>query len=316
VDAEALLATARRPLVIGIGGGGDVVGALATAEACRLYAGADPVVGGVAWERTPIDPLPGPRSVAEIEGPVGRSAPAVVLAGPDTAVRANGVRFAESHMARFLGRETVLVDVTTGPGPVAEGLGAAATALEADLLVFVDVGGDALATGSEPGLASPLCDAVMLAAAARLAGRRPRPVLGAIFGPGCDGELTLEEVSRQISALGAAGALAGVRGLTPAVAERLEGAMRAVPTEASAQAVRCFRGERGAAPIRGGQRSVPLSPAGATTTFFDVRTALRVAAPLAAAVLEATDLEHANEILHARGVRTELDAERERAGTS
>ena len=316
MDAEALLATARRPLVIGIGGGGDVVGALATAEACRLYAGAYPVVGGVTWERTPIDPLPGPRSVAEIEGLVGRLAPAVVLAGPDTAVRANGARFAESRMARFLGHETVLVDVTGGPGPVAEGVEAAATALDVDLLVFVDVGGDVLATGSEPGLASPLCDAVMLAAAARLAGGSSRPVLGAIFGPGCDGELTLDEVAGQISMLGGAGALAGMRGLTPAVAERLEGAIRAVPTEASAQAVRCFRGARGAAPIRGGQRSVPLSPAGATTTFFDVPTALRVAAPLAAAVVGATDLEHANQMLNARGVRTELDAERERAGTS
>jgi len=315
VDAEALLAAARRPLVIGIGGGGDVVGALGTAEACRLYAGADPVVGGVAWERTPIDPLPGPRSVAEIEGTVGQLARSVVLAGPETAVRANGARFAESHMASFLGRETVLVDVTGGPGPVAEGIDAAATALDADLVVFLDVGGDALGTGSEPGLASPLCDAVVLAAAARLADGR-RPMLGAVFGPGCDGELTLEEVADRISVLAAAGALAGMRGLTPAVADRLAGAIGTVPTEASAQALRCFRGERGPASIRGGQRTVPLSPAGATTTFFDVTAALRGAAPLAAAVKDAADLEHANDILNGLGVRTELDAEREHAGGS
>ena len=58
-DADALLSAARRPLVLGIGGGGDVVGALATAEACRAH-GARPVVGGVTWERRPIDPRPGP----------------------------------------------------------------------------------------------------------------------------------------------------------------------------------------------------------------------------------------------------------------
>ena len=40
------LATAKRPLVIGIGGGGDVVGALAVAEHCRLFHGANPIVGG------------------------------------------------------------------------------------------------------------------------------------------------------------------------------------------------------------------------------------------------------------------------------
>ena len=35
IDADELLSRSRRPLVLGIGGGGDVVGALATAEACR-----------------------------------------------------------------------------------------------------------------------------------------------------------------------------------------------------------------------------------------------------------------------------------------
>ena len=58
-----------------------------------------------------------------------------------------------------------------------------------DLIVFLDVGGDALAHGDEPGLGSPLCDAVMLAAADLLA-EREVPVLGALFGTGCDGELT------------------------------------------------------------------------------------------------------------------------------
>ena len=67
-DADALLAASRRPLVIGVGGGGDVVGALAVAESCRQLHGASPVVGGVTWERRPIDPRPGPRSVGEIEG--------------------------------------------------------------------------------------------------------------------------------------------------------------------------------------------------------------------------------------------------------
>src|SRR5919108_675853 len=56
-DADFLLSRSRRPLVLGIGGGGDVAGALATAELCRA-AGARPVVGGVTWERRPIDPTP------------------------------------------------------------------------------------------------------------------------------------------------------------------------------------------------------------------------------------------------------------------
>jgi hypothetical protein len=323
-DADALLSAARRPLVLGIGGGGDVVGALATAEACRAH-GARPVVGGVTWERRPIDPQPGPRAEAEIVG-ARRLAPGVLAAGGSTRVRDSGVLFAESRMAELLGEETVLVDATLGPAAIADGLGAAAAELGADLIVFVDVGGDVLAHGDEPGLASPLCDALLLAAAAHLAkqavcpaggrtapaGDEPAiPVLGGIFGVGCDGELTPAEVFERIAEVAAAGGFAGARGLTPAVAARLEQAIDVIPTEASAQALRCFQGAIGSDTIRQGRRTVELSPAGALTFYFDVAKAIWSAARLAATVVDARDLEHANELLRARGIRTELDYERD-----
>ena len=309
IDADALLSRARRPLVLGIGGGGDVVGALATAEGCRAHGG-DPVVGGVTWERRPIDPVPGPRAEAEIEG--GRPlATGVLAASGATRVRESGVVFAESRMAELLGEVTVLVDATLGPAALADGIAAAAAGLGADLVVFVDVGGDALAHGDEPGLASPLCDSLLLAAAARLAERGAPTVLGAIFGVGCDGELTVVEVLDRLAEVAAAGGFAGARGLTPTVAARLEQAVEAVPTEASAQALRCFRGETGAATIRRGRRTVELSPIGALTFYFDVAAAVGSAARLAAAVGGARDLDDANEILHGLGVRSELDYERD-----
>jgi hypothetical protein len=305
-DADALLASARRPLVLGIGGGGDVVGALATAEACRLYHGAEPVLGGVTWERRVIDPEPGPRSVDEIED--GRElAPGVLAAAADTRVRESGVVFAEARMAEFIGEETVLVDVTRSPREIAGGIELAARAVGCDLLVFIDVGGDALAHGGEAGLASPLCDALMLAAGSQVA---TLPVLGGVFGAGCDGELTPAEVLERVAELAAAGGLAGVRGLTPPVVERLTAAVEVVPTEASAQALNCFAGQYGTAAIRGGRRTVQLSPLGATTIYFDVEVALATTARLAAAVKGADGLEEANEVLHALGLRTELDYER------
>jgi hypothetical protein len=309
-DADVLLTASRRPLVLGIGGGGDVVGALATAEACRAR-GASPVLGGVSWERRPIDPAPGPRAEAEIED-ARRLAPGVLAATAATRVRDSGVVFAESRMAGLLGEETVLVDATRGPAAIADGLAAAAGELDADLIVFVDVGGDALAHGDEPGLASPLCDSLLLAAAARLAARDGAPpVLGGIFGVGCDGELTPVEVLERLAEVAAAGGFAGARGLTPAIAAVLARAVEAIPTEASAQALSCFHGAIGQTTIRRGRRMVERSPVGALTFYFDVAKAVGSAARLAAAVVDARDLDHANELLHALDVRTELDYERD-----
>jgi hypothetical protein len=309
IDADAQLAAARRPLVLGIGGGGDVVGALATAEACRAH-GARPVLGGVTWERRPVDPQPGPRAEAEIEG-ARRLAPGVLAATASTRVRESGVVFAESRMAELLGEDTVLIDATLGPATLAEGIAVAAAELDADLIVFVDVGGDALAHGDEPGLASPLCDSVLLAAAARLAQAGTVPVLGGIFGVGCDGELTVAQVLERLAEVGAGGGLAGARGLTAPIAARLEEAVEAIPTEASAQALRCFHGAIGEATIRQGRRTVELSPVGALTFYFDIGVAVGTAARLAGAVADARDLDHANEILHGLVVRTELDYERD-----
>ena len=152
----------------------------------------------------------------------------------------------------------------------------------------------------------------MLAAAALLQQRGLR-VLGAIFGPCCDAELTPEELLGQLALLAAARGLLGVDAITPEMADELERAVREVPTEASAQALRCARGELGVGTIRAGRRTVPLSPLGATTVYFDAHRAVSTVARLARMVLEARDLDHAHDLLKADGVRTELDYERERS---
>jgi hypothetical protein len=316
IDAAALLGGSRRPLVLGIGGGGDVVGALATAEACRLHHDAAPVLGGVTWERRPIDAAPGPRSAEEIEN-ARPLAPGVLAATGETRVRASGVRFAESRLAGLLGEETLLVDVTRGPATIADGLATAIAELGCDLAVFIDVGGDALAHGGEPGIASPLCDAVMMAAAVRLGRMDGPPILGGIFGIGCDGELTPDEVAARLEEVAAAaGGSPPPAPLTPDVVERMEEAVRAVPTEASAMALRAYHGETGERTIRSGRRRVHLTPLAANTYYFDLEAALRSTARLAAAVQEAVGLEEANEILHGFGIRTELDYERDAPHTS
>ena len=304
--AEEEVAAAQRVLAVGIGGGGDVAGALAAAEAARAL-GTEAVVGGITWERRPVDPLPGPRRLDEIDGVI-LVHEAVALAGPDT-TGPGGFRFCEADMAAFLGEPTVLVDPNPGPAAVAAGLDAVAAHLSCDLVLLLDVGGDVLAHGDEPGLASPLADATLLAAARHMT----TPALGVVFGTGCDGELTPEEVRERVAEVAAAGGDLGDLPLPGTALDRVEASLQYVTTEASAMAVRCARGDIGRAEIRNGRRTVPLTPDGGRLICFDIEAALRSAAWLAAAVVDAGDLEAAQAILAARGVRTELDYEREAA---
>jgi hypothetical protein len=302
------LKESKRALLLGMGGGGDVVGALGLTELIEDL-GTDWVLGGVAWERSPIDPRPGPRSLAEISGG-RRLGSAAVLADAET-VSSDGVHFSESRMAEHLGKPTVLLDITGGPEATARGITEAAEELDCNAVAFIDVGGDVLAHGDEPALASPLCDAIMLAAATRL--DQELPAIGAVYGPGCDGELTPSEVLERIDDLGTAGALLGAWALTPSACELVESAATIVPTEASVQAVRCARGERGTTTIRGGRRTVELTPLGALTFFFDPRKAVESVAPLAHAVSPAASLEEAHDALRSMGVGTELELERARS---
>jgi hypothetical protein len=316
----AALKNSDRALLIGMGGGGDVVGALAVTSLLDQL-GTDWVLGGVAWERSPIDPRPGPRSLEEIRGGRPGGSAAVLTEGGTTSL--DGVEFSESKMAAHIGAPVVLLDITRGPAALATGLAEAAEELGCDAIVLLDVGGDVLAHGDEPGLASPLCDATVLAAGLLLARGAARTVaapegwdgdvLAAVYGPGCDGELTPDEVLTRITELQGAGALLGAWGLTPEAGDLVEQAAKAVPTEASLMAVRCARGERGTAPIRGGRRTVELTSLGALTFFFDPVAAADAAIPLATAVLPAASLEEAHEALMGMGVRTELDLERARA---
>jgi hypothetical protein len=314
------LKDADRALLIGMGGGGDVVGALAVSSLLDEL-GTEWTLGGVAWERSPIDPRPGPRSLEEIRGGRPCGSAAVLSEGGTTSL--DGVEFSESKMATHLGKPTLILDITRGPAALATGLAEAAQELGCDVVVLLDVGGDVLAHGDEPGLASPLCDAIVLSAGLFLARGAARTdaapegwegdVIGAVYGPGCDGELTPEEVLKRLTELQSAGALLGAWGLTPDACDLVEAAGKAVPTEASLMAVRCARGERGSAPIRGGRRTVELTPLGALTFFFDPVAAASSAIPLATAVSPAASLEEAHDALMGLGVRTELDLERTRA---
>jgi len=304
---EDLIRDSKHALVIGVGGGGDVVGALATARFLE-FCGLRFTLGGLSWERNVYDPVPGPRKISETKN-VKALHEFAWLANAQSQT-STGIPFAEAKMAEVIGREVLLVDINGGVKGVVAGLEAVMESLGTDLLVGLDVGGDSLAQGSEPGLRSPLADSILLAAMAALACRGHRTIWG-VFGFGSDGELTVDEIELALSKLGTAGGLLGGWSLTPKIAAELETVIKTVPTEASAIPVQCFRGGWGRHEIRRGQRHVKLTPLTALTFFMSTVLLYDTLARPAQAVRQSVTLDEANEALHAIGIRTELDYERD-----
>lgn len=289
-------------IVVGLGGGGDVCGTLPTRQLLDAH-GVECVVGGAAWQRTPHDPSPGPRPIDDFDH-VERLGPTTALADPATRTR-DGVRYAESMVADILGEDTLLVDITEGAAGVAEGLEAAADALGAELVVGVDVGGDLLAEGDEPGLRSPLCDSVTGAGICAL----DRSVL-ASFGLCADGELTLDEVHDRLGDVRDAGAYLGAFPLPSEAAEAMERCLAFVPSEASRVPLLALAGRRGPVEIRHGTAEA-LCHDGSTLTHYLDPEPFAAASPLVGAVAGSESLLSANEALHDLGVtQTELDVER------
>lgn len=306
LSLEDLLQPSSHALVVGVGGGGDVVGALATARFLELL-GLKFTLGGLSWERIVYDRVPGPRQLSEVKN-VRVIHPFAWMANPESQTD-TGVFFAESRMAAATSKEILLIDISGGVKGVVDGLEAAMNQLDTDLLVGIDVGGDSLAQGHEPGLRSPLADSIMLAAFAEIEQRGHRAVWG-VFGYGSDGELTTDEIEAALSKLAAAGGLLGAWGLTPKIAAELEEIVKTVPTEASAIPLRCFRGAWGQGKIRDEQRSVKLTPLTSLTFFMSAAKLYDTLSRPAQALKDSTSLDEANDALHDLGIRTELDFER------
>ncbi len=300
---EVLVKESSYALVLGVGGGGDVVGTLPTSRYLR-WLGIRTLVGGLTWERYVNDPEPGPRKMEEIVE-LKRLSATVGLANARTRTT-KGIRFTESAVAEVLGEETVLVDLNRGVQGVIDGLNEALERLEVDLFVGVDVGGDILAEGSEEGLHSMLADSMVLASMVNL---KVPAVLG-VLGCCTDGELSLEQFKRQVDRITSCGGFLGTRGLTPDDLKLLEEVIPKTKTESSALAVKAARGLKGEVKIRGGYRKVQLTPMSAMTFYFDPRVVFERVSKVARELVETRTLDEAQGVLERMRVPSELTFER------
>lgn len=299
------LRSAKRVIVIGIGGGADIVGTIPTLDLLSLL-GLRWVAGGISWERIVYDPMPGPRLVGELlhTRPLGQD---IVLANAETRTQ-DGVTFAEAGFAAVYGQETILLDIHHGVQGVVQALSLALEALQSDAIIGIDVGGDSLASGEEPGLRSPLCDSILVAALARLS--QGTPCLLGILGYGCDGELTQRELDQRLATVARHGGYLGAWGITPGALSQMDRVLEKVKSEASLIPVRAAHGVLGETTIRNERIGVVINLPTTLTFYLDPQVVFEQVAYPARQLAESTSLDEANESLHRMGLRTELDRER------
>lgn len=303
---ELLKLRGKRVLVLGIGGGGDV----ATASLIHFWLQllkAKPTIGGVVWERFPIDPIPGPIALNELE-PLRQVDVGLGWATGETrALRGCGVFKPQlAQVADLLNEEALAIDLWPGPMRLIESLHTFVKS-RFEAILGVDVGGDVLATGLEKDLWSPLADQVMLACLAKLEMKGFKTIL-AVHGLGVDGELKVQRLAKRISSVASRGGYLGAIGMGKEGAEVLEKVVKQVKTESSVLPLEAFKGSYGYKSLRAATRGVRLTIINAITFFLDPLK-LYKASPMAKALANAKDLREANEKLHELGVYTELDLE-------
>ncbi|MEO3993796.1 MAG: DUF1152 domain-containing protein [Desulfurococcaceae archaeon TW002] len=295
------LRKAKNVVVVGAGGGGDVVSAFVLCKVLEEIVGVHECFPlGVLWERWVVDPYPGPIPVASVRN--ARLSKCVWVSGNTYVVRGRySFKPHTAYVAEKLGREIPAVTLEGGVSGVYECFKELVGNGE-NVLIDLDVGGDILAEGWEDNLWSPLTDSITLAATAKVGGFVGVTALGA------DGELSQDFVLQKINNVISIGGYVGVIGLWSHHVSFYEDLIDRVKTEASRAPYLTLKGFVGGKKIRGGSRTIEVNALTLITFFLKSESLMKIN-KLAQAISDTTSLAKAWSISRKLGIPTELDLE-------
>jgi hypothetical protein len=282
---------------VAAGGGGDALASSILHRAIGQREAA--VIATYAWDRLAVDPVPGPRSADEFDGlrSIGNHTFAVT---PESKPRPPS----DSTLPRLaseIDETLVVLDPINGARGLRQQLAELLEIFQPEVITLVDVGGDSVAGGDEPGLRSPLADGLALAACTDL----PVPVWLAVAGPGLDGELPEDEVLSRLPSYVLVRLDAD--DVTP-----FENTLDWHPSEATALLVAAARGLRGSVEIRDAGLVVPLTERSREVYVLSLDEAVTFNR-LAAALPTTSGLDDAERISREVCGFSEIDYEREKA---
>jgi len=291
-------------LVVGVGGGGDTLGALILYHKLRVL-GVKVLLGNVVWERFTLDPFPGPVPLEQLVGAevLGRS---VAIVDGSSYVDRYGYRFKPQivRASEILGEKAVFFDLSKGEVGLVEAFNVVGERLGVEAVIGVDVGGDIVASGYEDDLWSPLADSISLGALYKT--RLPSVV--AVLAPGADGELSQQAVLERLSEIARAGGLIGVYGLTRREYNIIGKHLDVFVSEASKIPLEAFEGRVGEKSIRVGSRTAQVNMISTTLYILDVNVTYEKSIT-AKIVSGSRSVDEARKALNKHCIYTELDLE-------
>ena len=295
-------------LVVGAGGGGDIVTASVFGYKLRRL-GFEAYIAAPPWERMVVDPVPGPIALDEVYGYLESGENYKVIDGSSYALRnGNRVVFQAANVSAALGEPIYIYSLSNGVVGASRGLLEICDRLDIDLVVAVDVGGDILALGDEDELWSPLADQVTLASLNTIWRDRGIDVVLAVAAPGADGELDKEYVLGRVNEVSRLGGYIGAMGFDKSDIPIFRRILSKAVSEAGQVILDALEGYVGWKVIRKGTRRVYVDVVSTLVFLMDANTVFNMS-PMAQKLVSTSSIDEANEILIGMGVPTEYELE-------
>ena len=268
----------KRGLIIGLGGGGDVIQGIPIARLFKQLNFEEVYIGGVncQWWMQDGKPQSDVFGVS-ILGPtlydINKLSDTEVLSQNILKVckksQLEGCQPAEAVLADILPGTPFVASLLNGPVGLATGLKEFITKNNIDIVVGVDIGSDSFHRGDEVQLAhTSLVDFMSIGALIDLT----CPVFYGVSGYGCDGEMQISELDERVGVVMAAGGYLGAHGLTQGDVTEMIEACEVYPDPVEPLAPLAAKGELGLRRVNThGPWGTPVQvgPLAAVMLFFD-----------------------------------------------
>lgn len=303
-----LALNSKKALLIGIGGGGDIIQGIPIKNYFKLLGVEEVYLAGVAGEWWPFDTstpseyiwAPTAYLVEDLDN-AQLVCPGAARVNKDTTYKGRSI--AEAKVAQVLEEDTYVFGVRGGVQGLLKSFNEFIDKMGIDMVVGMDIGSDSLYSGEDEvhQPKTPLVDFIVLSALSKL---KVNSVYG-LAGLGCDGEMEIVDVERNISKIMKAGGFISAYGLTQKDIAEMEKACELFPDPVEKFPCLAAKGDftyKNMKLMDVWGATVKIMPITAVTLFFDPAVVVESCARYAAEIYETNSLEEAEDIFLSLGV--------------